>query len=55
MRIIPIALASIRRVIKPEGIGVIMLKKGFDEEIVVDDNRIGNDSDKRFFCVLAER
>lgn len=48
------ALREIRRVVKPDGIGIIMLKKGIGEHVVIDDSRTGNTADKRFFAYWQE-
>lgn len=43
-------LVNVRRIIRPGGIGAIMLKKGNGEHMVVDDNRNGDTADERFFA-----
>lgn len=47
---IPAALQSIKRVIRENGAGAIMLKKGEGEKMVTDDNHSGDPEDQRFFA-----
>ena len=43
-------LARIRGVVKKGGVGAIMLKKGMGEQMAADDNRNGDEGDRRFFA-----
>jgi ubiquinone/menaquinone biosynthesis C-methylase UbiE len=47
---IAVALASVHRVVAQNGSGVIMLKKGEGQMMVVDDSHSGDTDDQRFFA-----
>ena len=47
---IPVTLQDIKRVIRENGAGAIMLKRGEGEKIVIDDSHTGDENDGRFFA-----